>query len=67
MTWHRRLVEHMSEQGLQTLVEHNLLLGLKEVDLPFCEHYVKSKQHRLKFARVVTMSKHILDLVHSYV
>jgi len=64
MMWHRRL-GHMSERGLQILAERDLLLGLKEVYLPFCEHCVISKQHRLKFARSTTRSKNILDLVHS--
>jgi len=64
MMWHRRL-GHMSERGLQILAERDLLPGLKEVDLPFCEHCVISKQHRLKFARSTTRSKNILDLVHS--
>ena len=64
MTWHRRL-GHMSERGLKVLAERNLLPGLKAVNLPFCEHCVTSKQHRLKFARVIARSKHILDLIHS--
>ena len=43
----------MLEQGLKIHVECNLLLGLKEVTLPFHEHYVISKQHRLKLANVL--------------
>ena len=34
------------------------------MNLPFCEHCVTSKQHRLKFSRSTTISKCILDLVH---
>jgi len=64
MMWHQRL-GHMSERGLKVLTERNLLHGLKTVNLPFCEHCVISKQHGLKFARVTTRSKHILDLIHS--
>src|ERR1044072_4585693 len=64
MMWHRRL-GHMSERGLKVLSERNLIPGLKTVDLPFCEHCVISKQHRLKFAKSTARSKHILDLIHS--
>ena len=34
-------------------------MGLKTVSLPFCEHYVTSKQYRLKF------NKSIINFVHS--
>ncbi|RDY02433.1 hypothetical protein CR513_14106, partial [Mucuna pruriens] len=64
MMWHHRL-GHTSEQGLKVLTERNLLPGLKEVSLPFCEHCVISKQHKLKFAKTTTRSKHKLDLIHS--
>ena len=47
------------------LFGQKLLLGLKSVNLPFCEHCVTSKQHRLKFSRSVAISKCILELVHS--
>lgn len=63
-TWHHRL-GHMSERGLKVLVERDLLLGLKSVSLPFCEQCVIRKQHRLKFDRSTTKSKHILELIHS--
>ncbi|KAH9685484.1 hypothetical protein KPL70_013981 [Citrus sinensis] len=53
------------EQGLKILSERKLLLGLKSVSLPFCEHCVTSKQHRLKFSRSIARSKCILDLIHS--
>ena len=64
LMWHCRL-GHMSECGLKILVERNLLHGLKSVNLPFCEHCVISKQHRLKFDRSTAKSKHILNLIHS--
>ncbi|KAH9768487.1 Integrase catalytic domain-containing protein [Citrus sinensis] len=64
MMWHLKL-GHMSEQGLKILSERKLLPGLKSVNLPFCEHCVTSKQHRLKFSRSITRSKCILELIHS--
>ncbi|KAH9699234.1 Integrase catalytic domain-containing protein [Citrus sinensis] len=64
MMWHLKL-GHMSEQGLKILSEQKLLPGLKSVSLPFCEHCVTSKQHRLKFSRFIARSKCILDLIHS--
>ncbi|KAH9801106.1 hypothetical protein KPL71_000900 [Citrus sinensis] len=64
MMWHLKL-GHMSEQGLKILSERKLLPGLKSVSLPFCEHCVTSKQHRLKFSRSIARSKYILDLIHS--
>jgi len=64
MSWHLKL-SHMSERGLKVLAEQNLLPGLKSVNLPFCEHCVTSKQHRLKFQRSTAKSKSKLDLIHS--
>ncbi|KAH9682249.1 hypothetical protein KPL71_027276 [Citrus sinensis] len=64
MMWHLKL-GHMSEQGLKILPERKLLPRLKSVSLPFCEHCVISKQHRLKFNRSIARSKCILDLIHS--
>ncbi|KAH9789507.1 Integrase catalytic domain-containing protein [Citrus sinensis] len=64
MMWHLKL-GHMSEQGLKIRSERKLLLGLKSISLPFCEHCVTSKQHRLKFSRSIARSKCILDLIHS--
>ena len=64
MMWHLKL-GYMSEQGLKILFERKLLLGLKSVSLPFCEHCVISKQHRLKFSRSIARSKCILHLIHS--
>ena len=64
MMWHRKL-GHMSERGLKILAEQKLLPGLKKVSLPFCEHCVISKQHRLKFSSSNARSKAILELIHS--
>uniref|UniRef100_A0A2N9GLP2 Gag-Pol polyprotein n=1 Tax=Fagus sylvatica TaxID=28930 RepID=A0A2N9GLP2_FAGSY len=64
MMWHRKL-GHMSERGLKILAEQKLLPGLKKVSLPFCEHCVTSKQHRLKFSSSSARSKAILELIHS--
>ncbi|KAH9671607.1 hypothetical protein KPL70_017434 [Citrus sinensis] len=64
MMWHLKL-GHISEQGLKILSERKLLPGLKSVSLPFCEHCVTSKQHRLKFSRSIARSKCFLDLIHS--
>ena len=64
MKWHLKL-GHMSEQALKILSEQKLLLGLKSVSLPFCEHCVTSKQHGLKFNRSIARSKCILDLIPS--
>ena len=64
MMCHRKL-GHMSERGLKILAEQKLLPGLKKVSLPFCEHCVTSKQHRLKFSSSSARSKAILDLIHS--
>jgi len=52
---------------LKILVEYNLLPRLEEVALPFYEHYVVKEQYILKFFKIATRSKHILDLIHSYV
>ena len=48
MVWHQKL-GHISEQGIKVLAEKNLLPGLTKVSLPFCEHCITSKQHRLQF------------------
>ncbi|KAH9689118.1 Integrase catalytic domain-containing protein [Citrus sinensis] len=64
MMWHLKL-GRMSEQGLKILFERKLLPGLKSVSLPFCEHCVISKWHRLKFSRSIARNKCILNLIHS--
>ncbi|GJX41309.1 gag-pol polyprotein, partial [Tanacetum coccineum] len=64
ITWHQKL-GHMSEQGIKILVERKLLPGNTKVSLPFCKHYVISKQHRLKFKTSNSRSIYVLELVHS--
>jgi hypothetical protein len=64
MMWHQQL-GHMLEKGLKILSDQKLLPGLTKVTLPFCEHCVISKQHRLKFDTSTSKSKCILDLIHS--
>ncbi|KAL5772607.1 hypothetical protein ACOSQ2_012531 [Xanthoceras sorbifolium] len=64
MVWHQKL-GHMSEQGMKILADQKLLPGFTKVSLPFCEHCVTSKQHRLKFNTSNSRSKIILELIHS--
>jgi len=64
MMWQQKL-DHMSEKGLKILSDQKLLPRLTKVTLPFCEHCVTSKQHKLKFGTSTTKSKCILDLIHS--
>ena len=65
--WHHRL-GRMSEKGMQILHSRNLLLGLKHVDLEFCENCVYGKQKTVKFLRVGKENKRKkLELVHTYV
>jgi len=49
--WHHRL-GNMSEKRMQILHSRNLFLGLKHVDLKFCENCVDGKQKRVRFLRV---------------
>ena len=58
----------MSEKGMKILHSRNLLPGLKNVDLDFCENCVYGKQKRVKFLRVCKEKKsEKLELVHTYV
>ena len=66
MMLHLKL-RHMSKQGLKILTEQKLLLGLKSMNLPLCEHCVTSKNNILKLSRSDAKSKSILDLVYSNV
>ena len=66
MRWHHKL-SHMLENGLKILYNQKLLPRLKTISLPFYEHCVIIKQHRLIFNRSTTRSKGILDFVHSNV
>nr|GEV81204.1 retrovirus-related Pol polyprotein from transposon TNT 1-94 [Tanacetum cinerariifolium] len=56
VTWHQKL-GHMSEQGMKIHIERKLLPGLTKVSLPFYEHCVISKQHRLKRCWVYPIKK----------
>nr|GEV52043.1 probable mediator of RNA polymerase II transcription subunit 37c [Tanacetum cinerariifolium] len=51
--------------GMKILVERKLFPGLTKVSLPFYEHCVISKQHRLTFKTSNSRSVSILELVHS--
>eukprot|EP00253_Pinus_taeda_P024886 PITA_24886 len=63
--WHHRL-GHMSEKGVKILHSKNLLLGLKNVDLDFCENCIYGKQKRVRFLRVGKEKKsEKLELVHT--
>ncbi|GJY11345.1 gag-pol polyprotein [Tanacetum coccineum] len=64
VSWHQKL-GHMSEQGMKILVERKLIPGLTKVSLHFCEYYVMSKKHRLKFKTSNYRSVYVLELVHS--
>ena len=63
--WHHRL-GHMSEKGMKILHSRNLLPGLKNVDLDFCENCIYGKQKRVRFLRVGKEKKNEkLELVHT--
>eukprot|EP00253_Pinus_taeda_P023081 PITA_23081 len=63
--WHHRL-GHMSEKGMKILHSRNLLPGLKNVDLDFCENCIYGKQKRVRFLRVGKEKKsEKLELVHT--
>ncbi|KAA0067243.1 retrotransposon protein, putative, Ty1-copia sub-class [Cucumis melo var. makuwa] len=64
MLWHKRLA-HVSERGLQALFQQGLLGGVKNVELPFCEHCIMEKSTRVKFGKGKHTTKGILDYVHS--
>ena len=49
--WHHRL-GHMSEKGMKILHSRNLLTGLNNNDLDFCENCIYGKQKRVIFLRV---------------
>ena len=55
----------MSEKGMKTLHSKNLLPGLKNVDLDFCENFIYGKQKRVRLLRVRKENKsEKLELVH---
>ena len=58
----------MSEKGMKILHSRNLLLGLKNIDLDFCENCIYGKQKRVRFLKVGKEKKsEKLELVHTYV
>ena len=61
--WRQKL-GHMSKKVLKVLSDQKLIPRLTKVSLPFCEHCVTSKQHRLKFSSSTARSKVILELIH---
>lgn len=44
--WHQRL-GHMSKKGIDVMHKREQLLGLKSVDLQFCQHCLYGKQRRV--------------------
>ena len=61
--WHQRL-GHMSERGLQVLMNCKLLPNLKTLNLMFCKHCIFGKQCTQKFNARSHVSKGILDYIH---
>ena len=58
----------MSEKGMDIFQSRNLLPGLKNVDLDFCENCIYGKQKRVRFLRVGKEKKRKkLELVHTNV
>ena len=62
--WHQRL-DHMSEKGLQVLMNCKLLPNLKTLNLMFCKHCIFGKQCRKKFKAGGHVSKGVIDYNHS--
>ncbi|XP_076958956.1 putative mitochondrial protein AtMg00300 [Bidens hawaiensis] len=60
MLWHKRL-GYMSEQGLLELGKQQLLIGLKQNEVEFCEHCVMGKEKRFSFKKGIHTTKGILD------
>ena len=57
-TWvqHQRL-GHMNKKGIKVVLSKDKLVGLKFVELDFCENYVYGKQKRVSFSMVRKTSK----------
>ena len=63
--WHNRL-GHMSEKGMKVLQLKKVLLGLKCVNMDFCESCVYGKQKRVSFVKIGKENKkEKLELVHT--
>ena len=61
--WHQCL-GHMSEKGLQVLMNRKLLSNLKTLNLMFCKHCIFGKQCRQKFEAGSHFSKGVLNYIH---
>ena len=62
--WHQRL-GHMSERGLQVLMNRKLLPYLKSMDLMFCRHCIFGNYCTQKFKAGSHVSKGVLEYTHS--
>ena len=58
--WHQCL-NHMSERGLQVLMNHKFLTNMKNLNLMFCKHCIFGKYCRQKFKAGSHVSKVFLD------
>ena len=56
--WHQRL-GHMSEKGLQVLMNRKLLPNLKTLNFVFCKHCIYGKQCKQKFKAGVRIFRHL--------
>lgn len=61
--WHQRL-GHISEKRLKELCKSDVLGGLKDPSLEFCEHCVYGKSHRVKFSAAKHNTVNRIDYVH---
>jgi len=56
----------MSEKGMNVMLAKDKMLGLKSIDLDFCEDRVYEKQRRVNFSKARKTSKaKKLELVHT--
>lgn len=63
--WHKRL-GHMSKKGLSIMLKREQLLGLRSIDLDFCQHCLYGKQKWVSFLRIGHEKKSVpLELIHS--
>lgn len=61
--WHQQL-GHMSEKGLQVLMNYKLLSDLKSLKLDFCKYCMFRRQLKKRFQTRNHNSKQILDYIH---
>ena len=50
MLWHN-ILGHMSDKGMKLIYSKIVLLGLKCVDMDFCESCMYGKQKRVSFVK----------------